>query len=324
MLVTLLAYLPFLAVALVAQWSDRHEVARAVTYALLLVVDAAIGVGGMLSLVLGVLPPAPALSAGSGRVSPDFLTLGLGLLATALVAPVVLLRPVRRALARLIPIRSDSGVHATALVFAVWMIGLTLVQLSFIGGLEALAASEQIGFFDLLVPTLPFGLFALVGVGYLVRRDWAATRRRLGLGAITWRQAGLAVGLAVGIVAVYYGIDWVWRTLAPENYALVEAVGEVLFGGIESPWQGIVLSIAAGVLEELLFRGAIQPRLGIVVTSLLFTVAHVQFGFTPATAEIFIAALVLGWLRRRHNTSACILLHFLYDALALVVFPLLP
>ena len=324
MLIALLAYLPFLGIALLAQWSDRHQAARWVTYGLLLLLDGLIAVGGMLSLILGVLPLERALAGAPGGAIPDFTTFGLGLLATAVIAPVPLLPPVRRMLARLIPIDSKSGVHATALVLSVIMVGLTLVQLAFIGGLEALAASEQIGFLDLLIPSLPIGLFAFVGVGYLIRRDWTATRRRLGLERISWRQGALAAGLAAGILAVFSGVDWAWRALDPENYALKGAVGEVLFGSVASPWQGIVLSIAAGVLEELLFRGAIQPRFGILLTSLLFTAAHVQYGFTPATLEIVIVSLVLGWLRRRHNTSACILVHFLYDGLALVVLPLLP
>ena len=325
MLLTLLAYLPFLGITLIAQWSDRNEPVRWVTYGLLLLVDALIALWAMLSLVLSLLPiPAGALAMGAATAAPDYLTFGLGLLVTAIVGPVLLLPPVRRGLARLIPIDPASGVHATALVLAVMMVGLTLSQLALIGGLETLAASAQISFLDLLVPLLPIGLFALVGVGVLIRRNWTDTRRRLGLERLTWRQVGLAIGLAVGIVAVYYGIDWVWRMVAPENYALMEAVGEVLYGGIVSPWQGIALSVTAGVMEELLFRGAVQPRFGILLTALLFSAAHVQYGFTPATLEVFIAALVLGSLRRRYNTSASILLHFLYDALALVVFPLLP
>jgi membrane protease YdiL (CAAX protease family) len=326
LLLTVLAYMPFLGVALTAQWSDRHDIMRWITFGLLLLLDAAIGLGAILAIVSALLVDAngSALAALPGGAEPDPLTFGMGLLATAIVAPICLLRPVRRLLARLIPIDAASGVHATALVLAVFMVGLTLSQVALIGGLETIAAGGQMRFLDLWAPLLPIGLFALVGVGYIVRRNWAATRRRLGLDPLTWRQAGLAAALAVGIVALYYGIDWIWRTVAPENYALIEGVGDVLFGGVTAPWQGIVLSLTAAVMEELLFRGAVQPRFGLLLTSLLFTVSHVQYGLTPAALEILIAALVLGWLRRRHSTSASMLLHFLYDVLALVIFPLLP
>jgi hypothetical protein len=322
MLIASLAYLPFFAIALVAQWSDRYGLARRVTFGLLLLVDGLVALAGLVAVYMSLLPmPEVLVPAGE----PDLLAIGLGLLATAAAAPVLLIAPVRRGLARLIPIDPDSGVHATALALAVLMVGLTLAQLPLIGGLEALASSTvQFEFLELLLPLLPIGLFALVGVGYLIRRDGPQTRRRLGIGRLSGRDVALSAGLAVGILAAYYGVDWVWRTLAPENYALMEAVGEVLYGGVVAPWQGILISLTAAVTEELLFRGAVQPRFGILLTALLFTAAHVQYGFTPATLEIVVAALVLGWLRRRTNTSACVLLHFLYDALALVVFPLLP
>ncbi len=322
MLITLLAYLPFFVIALVAQWSDRYEPARRLTFGLLLLVDGLVALAGLVAIATSMLA-VPEILVFAGE--PDLLAFGLGLLATAAAAPVLLIARVRRALARLIPIDPASGVHATALVLAVLMVGLNLSQLPFIGGLEAIANSTiQFEFLELLLPLLPIGLFALVGVGYLIRRDGPQTRRRLGIERLSGRDVALSVGLAEGIVVVYYGVDWVWRTLAPENYALMEAVGEVLYGGVIAPWQGILISLTAAVTEELLFRGAVQPRFGILLTALLFTAAHVQYGFTPATLEILVAALVLGWLRRRTNTSACVLLHFLYDALALVVFPLLP
>jgi membrane protease YdiL (CAAX protease family) len=45
---------------------------------------------------------------------------------------------------------------------------------------------------------------------------------------------------------------------------------------------------------------------------------------TLAALEVFGGALVLGWLRQRTNTTACVLLHILYDVGALFIFPLLP
>jgi hypothetical protein len=146
----------------------------------------------------------------------------------------------------------------------------------------------------------------------------------LGLKRVTWRHAGLAVGLTVGILVFYYGIDSIWQELAPKNYAMMEALGEVLYGGVMGTWQALVMSLAAGLTEELLFRGALQPRFGLWLTAVLFAGVHVQYGLTPAILEVLGAALVLGWLRRRTNTGVCIILHMLYDIAGLLVFPLLP
>lgn len=326
-MIILLAYAPFLAIALIAQWGDRHRAACWATYGLLLLLDGLAALAGLLALLISqsralehfLLPQV------LGVAPPRWGAFGFVVVGTALLAPLCLLPRVRRALARCMPIDPESVVHATALTLAVLMVGLNVSQVPLIGGLSALAGSAaQIAFLDLLASNLPIGLFALVGVGFLVRRTARQTGERLGLERVTWRQLGLAVGLALAISLFYYGVDWIWRTLDAENYEMVQVLGEVLYGGATGAWQGIVVSLVAGVTEELLFRGAMQPRFGLLLTAVLFTGAHVQYGLTPATVEVFIGALVLGWLRQRTNTSVCILLHMLYDIAALLIFPLFP
>jgi membrane protease YdiL (CAAX protease family) len=327
MLISLLAYFPFLAIALIAQWSDRYRAVRWVTYGLILLFDASAAMGGLLALLIGQSREVQRLLSSQypAVASPRWCVFGLVVVGTAFLAPVFLLPFVRRVLARLIPIDPESGVHAAALALAVLMVGLNLSQVPLIGGLDALAESvAHVAFLDLLLSNLPIGLFALVGVGFLTRRPPSETWKRLGLERVTWRQVALAVGLALAILVFYYGVDRVWLVLAPENYEMMEALGEVLYGGVMNTWQALVISLVAGVTEELVFRGALQPRFGLLLTAILFTGVHVQYGFTPAALEVLSAALVLGWLRQRTNTSTCILLHVLYDAAGLLVFPLLP
>jgi len=95
---------------------------------------------------------------------------------------------------------------------------------------------------------------------------------------------------------------------------LREVLGEPLrrFGLIEI----LLLSAAAGVGEEILFRGTVQPLLGLWVTSAIFGILH---ALTPA---YFVLAAVmgcyLGWLAGlTGNLLVPILVHFLYDAVAL-------
>jgi membrane protease YdiL (CAAX protease family) len=327
MLISLLAYFPFLAMALIAQWSDRYRAVRWVTCGLLLLFDALMGLGGLLALLIGQSREAQRwlFSQYPDVASLHWDSFGLVVVGTTLLAPVFLLPFVRRGLARIIPIDPESGVHTAALVLAVLVVGLNLSQVPLIGGLDVLTESAaQVAFFDLLISNLPIGLFALVGVGFLVRRTPRETWERLGVKRVTWRQTGLTVGLTLAIVVFYYGVDWAWRILAPESYEMMDALSKVLYGGAMGVWQGVTISIVAGVVEELFFRGALQPRFGLYLTAVIFTAAHVQYGFTPATVEVFGGALVLGWLRQRTNTSACVLLHVLYDIAGLLIFPLLP
>jgi membrane protease YdiL (CAAX protease family) len=239
---------------------------------------------------------------------------------------VFLLPFVRRALSRIVPIAPDSGIHATALVLAIMALGLGIAQMPLVGGLDTLAASSiQVGVWDSMLSTLPIGLLALIGVGLFVRRTPRDTWKRLGLVRITWQQAGLAVGLALLIVGVSIAIDRAWRVLAPENYEMMDALSEVLYGQLARKWyHAVILSLLIGVSEEIFFRGALQPRFGYLPTAVVFAVAHAQYGLTPASVQILGAALLLGWLRQRTNTTTCIILHALFNALGLLLSPLLP
>ena len=63
----------------------------------------------------------------------------------------------------------------------------------------------------------------------------------------------------------------------------------------------------------MLFRGAIQPRFGILFTSILFAITHLQYALSPATLLILIIGLVLGVLRRHFGTWTAIFTHFGYN-----------
>ena len=95
----------------------------------------------------------------------------------------------------------------------------------------------------------------------------------------------------------------------------MEELNDLLLGEIDSVGDWLLLAVAAGIGEEILFRGALQPVLGIWVTSLLFAIVHTQYGLSVATVLIFIVGYVLGIIRRRQNTTVAILLHAAYNFL---------
>ena len=84
-------------------------------------------------------------------------------------------------------------------------------------------------------------------------------------------QYGMLVGLGVGLIAVLHELC---RLLMPEQYRYYRTwIGSVL-GNISIP-QALYLAILSAVGEEVLFRGAIQPYLGVLWTSLLLAFLHV-------------------------------------------------
>lgn len=122
------------------------------------------------------------------------------------------------------------------------------------------------------------------------------------------------------LVAIY---QCPWRPLARLRHEVEKVVRE-LFAGCG--WLEFALvSIAAGIGEEVLFRGTLQPLViswtvpwvGIVIVSLLFGLAH------ALTATYFIAATLIGfyfgWLAFAYDDLiAPIVAHAVYDAFALM------
>jgi membrane protease YdiL (CAAX protease family) len=92
-----------------------------------------------------------------------------------------------------------------------------------------------------------------------------------------------------------------------------------------SAGQFALVAALAGVGEELLFRGALQTKLGdwttpvvgLVLTSILFGLAHALSRLYLAFAVV--VGLYLGWLALQyHDLVAPMIAHGLYDFVALV------
>lgn len=170
----------------------------------------------------------------------------------------------------------------------------------------------------------------------------AAVAFELGLGMLGWAVAAwfdvpvaprLAVSTTVAVRALValapmlallaFGLRTRWPPLVRLREQ-VESLVRQLFGSV--PWWGLAaVALAAGVGEELLFRGALQPvaerwmgaTLGLIVISLLFGALH-----AASIAYFVLAAGVgfyLGWLAQCFDDlMAPIAVHAVYDFAALI------
>ena len=245
--------------------------------------------------------------------------LGLGLWLPAAAAPLFLLPPVRRLLANLIQIDARSSIHAVAASFVMLVVINLAVTLAV--GLETLAdLSEDTAadggslLLSLWVQQITFAIWAVVGVGWLTRRRLLHALERLGL--VVPRPAEVAVGIGTGLVsvAVILVLEIVAAAVGWGVDEDVQRLTEVLIGPLLGSIPGILtLGLAAGIGEETLFRGALQPRFGLLFTSLLFALLHSQYGITLSTLAVFIVGLILGLVRNRFNTSTCVIAHAAYN-----------
>ena len=157
-------------------------------------------------------------------------------------------------------------------------------------------------------------LLAFGGVGFLVRRDLRETAERLGLRRLEPRHA---VGVLAGVVAMLLinaGAEWVQRTWFPSLWASDQKVNQMIAGDL-TRGETLLLGLSAGFGEEIALRGALQPKLGIFRTSVLFALLHVQYSWF-GVGIILLLGLVLGTIRNRTSTTVAILVHALYDMFA--------
>lgn len=254
-----------------------------------------------------------ALEASTGLAIENTLAFGITLQAMALWGTVFSLRASREVLTRWLPLDPRSPVHALALVLSGYLVGnVTLVATQ--GGLERFAETAVApSVFEVVLQGFIFVLAAFLGVGWLVRRRPGELLDRLGLERLTGEQVRLGLRWIVALVVLQWAVGAIWFLLAPEQAELLGNINDLLLGDFDTVWQWVLLAIASGVGEELLFRGALQPVLGLWFTAILFALLHIQYGFTPITLVVFAIGVALGYVRHYHNTTMAIFIHTGYN-----------
>jgi uncharacterized protein len=223
---------------------------------------------------------------------------------------------VRVRLGRILPVDPDSPVHSLALVLAVILLGTQLSSIAFTDVLATERAQPALKLADLVLQELPFAVLAYAGVGLFLRRGMKQATSRLGVVVPRWWQAAVALAAAGAFFAFGQAMDGLGQRLTPDIAHQVADATQHLFGGLNGPWAIAALALAPGICEELLFRGALQPRLGLVVAALLFTSLHTQYGLSLDALSVFAIALGLGFIRKYTNTSTSCLCHVTYNLLA--------
>lgn len=248
--------------------------------------------------------------------------LAFGVFGSAIGGLLVLTPPVRRWLARFIPIDPDSIVHAVALSLSLLIVvnltvtlGIGLDNLAtMLAETEADTGVAVTSIIGLWGQQLLMLLLAVVGVGWPIRRSFGGTLQRLGIVAPTRRQVLIGILGGVGMVGVVLVSEVLAGLVGFGSDPDVERLTEQLLGPLfTSPFGLITLGVAAALGEEPLFRGAAQPRFGLLLTALLFALMHSNYGITFSTLIVFVLGLVLGVVRIRHNTTTAMILHACYN-----------
>jgi membrane protease YdiL (CAAX protease family) len=326
-------FLPVIFILFVANLAQKlreeeqpYVALAALAYAMVALIHAALALFGVMALLAPLgLQAQPGLQAQMEEILPvrSWAWLGWGMLLPSLLGLALLTKPARRGVARFSRLDADNPLHAVSSSMSMFIpvylsvtLGIGLDNLS----MQLAARAEEtgqppvtIGF--LWVQTTLFVFIALIGVGWLTRLSLRRALDRLNIVKPSGREIAIAVGWALVMVPTVMLLEAGARAVGLGVDADVETLTEQLIGPLfQSPWGIISIGLAAGIGEEALFRGAMQPRFGLIATSLLFALVHSNYGITLATVVVFLLGMMLGWLRIRYNTSTAMIAHAVYNS----------
>lgn len=153
------------------------------------------------------------------------------------------------------------------------------------------------------------------------------TRRQAGLGTQRYLHLhspvkGLLQGLALTpvLLAAVLALSslYILATEGPDGFTLEEKEGDN--PAVDSLLQhlnwplAILVSVGAGVGEEIFFRGVLQRWMGVWGQAALFGLAHLSGGYLPQVLFAFGLGVFFGYLvKRGWSLWGLILAHTLYD-----------
>jgi membrane protease YdiL (CAAX protease family) len=309
--------------AQVARKSRGAEVTLIVGLLALSLLIAALGTLTGLGLLLrGTTGGAPSLER-FAFVAAGGAALLVGIVGAGLCVP-----PLRRVMGR----RSENAFWADPPTFlALWLFVVVLANnavslLLFLvePDVSRLFPGGKLSPGTVLTSQLPFFVVALLGVGVGVRRNLRETLGRLGYGVISFQQFGIVVLFVGAALALSVAVDALFASLQPDLYRKVGEISDLLFNPsglspVSAVLFALLVGVGAGLGEETLFRGAIQPVLGIAATSVLFASMHVQYGPSLLLIYVFLLSVGLGSLRKYINTTASFLAHAGYNSFGIIL-----
>ena len=155
----------------------------------------------------------------------------------------------------------------------------------------------------------PEGRFT-VQVGLASRRLGEDVALGLGGGIAGWAGLMVVMASALGVTFLLGGEDQL-PTQAPEVIAWLAGLPLLV---------RLALSCSAGLVEEIFFRGFLQPRIGILASTSLFVLAHASYEQPFMLIGLTYLSLLFAYLVRwRQNIWPAVVAHAVFDFWQLAV-----
>jgi membrane protease YdiL (CAAX protease family) len=268
-------------------------------------------------LLLG-LPGGLLTVAGTALMTTTDLAEGPFILASGLAFLLPLLSPSRKLLAKFTPMDPKSPIDLVGLALILW-VGSFFVISAVQSGPADVGADDSAALtgnlFWLVLNAATFVAIAYVAVGYRIHRTGDEATQRLGITFPSLKTVAISVAMVIPCFAMSMIGSALTLAFQPDVVDNLEDTMDQMTNGLDNPIGALMIGLSAGIGEEVLFRGAIQPRYGIVIAALFWTTMHVQYDISFVLVGLFGVGILLGLQRKYLGTMSAIITHALYNML---------
>lgn len=310
MLENLILFVPFIVLFLILHYAKSHQNKLWLIKTAYTIIFGAYLLTAIVSLIL-VFRHYPPLTKETLQ--------NMGLCLVSVAALLMIIPEIRTKISLSIPIDAKDPIHTVTLSLS-FLVFIQFILTAF--SLEEISKQADNGtsLSDLWSQDILLALLALVGVGWGQKRSTREVFARLGLVRPKLTTILTGIGFAIFFVMINIVLEAVSSATGIGIDPNVDKVTDQMLGPLFHSIPGILtLGLAAALGEELIFRGALLPRFGLVYTSILFTLVHSNYGISIATVVVFILALSLGILRKRFSTTLTMVTHASYNIILGVI-----
>lgn len=264
------------------------------------------------------LPGGLLTVAGTALTTSTGLAEGPFVLASGLAFLVPLFKPIRRVVAKFTSMDPNSPIDLCGLGLILWVMSFFIISAVQSGPAEAGSIGEgglTNRLFWLILNAATFVAIAYVAVGYRVHRTAPEATKRLGLAMPGLKTVAISVAMVIPCFVVSMIGSALTLAFQPDVVENLEDTMEQLTSGLTNPLGALLIGLSAGIGEEVLFRGAIQPRFGIVIGALFWTSVHIQYDLSFVLVGLFGVGILFGIQRKFFGTSSAVITHALYNML---------
>lgn len=262
------------------------------------------------------LPGGLLTVAGIALMTTTDLAEGPFILASGLAFSLPLLSPFRKLVASFTPMDPKSPIDLCGLALTLWVMSFFVITAVQSGPAEVGSPGGDgltDNLFWLILNALTFVAIAYVAVGYRIYRTGAEATQRLGLTIPSLKTVAISLAMVIPCFLVSILGSALTLTFQPDVVDNLEETMEQMTNGLDNPIGALLIGLSAGIGEEVLFRGAVQARFGIVIAALFWTTLHIQYDFSFVLAGLFGVGILLGLQRKYLGTTSAVITHAVYN-----------